>query len=73
MIIFEVETPEPIPATKEAIEIIYNLVSGTAADYRGRMFRMKPRRNSVGSTRPIKSQNLDWNLGCKNVRAQPAR
>jgi len=39
--LFDVETPKPITATKEAIEIIYNLLSGTAADYRGRIFRMK--------------------------------
>ena len=39
--LFELETAKPITATKEAIEIIYNLLSGSPTNYSGKIFRMK--------------------------------
>lgn len=38
--LFDVKTPKPITATKEAIEIIYNLLSGSPTDYIGEIFKM---------------------------------
>ncbi len=39
--LFEIETKSPLTATREAIEIIGNLVSGKSAEFDGKIFRSK--------------------------------
>ncbi len=40
--LFEIKTPKPIAATREAIEIIHGLLSGSSVKYDGEIFRAKP-------------------------------
>jgi 5,10-methylenetetrahydromethanopterin reductase len=39
---FGIETPKPLTAVKEAIEIIQGLLSGASLNYEGKIFKVKP-------------------------------
>jgi 5,10-methylenetetrahydromethanopterin reductase len=39
--LFDIATPRPISATKEAVEIIYNLVNGKLSSYNGGIFKAR--------------------------------